>query len=296
MAQFPLSVCFPLSSTGILAPERESAEARGAHVSSQLMLITERVLSCLWCVACASTSNCFLCFAQTQPRVQVPFVPHSWQLLTVSAAPTLLLDRAGSPVWSLGVYWHVSCGGVAAVTVLGCLWGSAWISANNGCCCPTQGQPAMWFQSALSALPGGQTRVHMLLKSRVQASHSLLVSPSSPTGQAGSSPLCKTPRLGHPIYGSNHLLPRVDLHPCILSFPLSLFPGAQVLTWSLFFPSYPITCGSILQPWLYRSLSASFQLDLVRILPHVGVILMCAWREVNITSSYAAILIYPPGE
>ena len=38
---------------------------------------------------------------------------------------------------------------------------------------------------------------------------------------------------------SHHLLPRVGVCLCIFPFPLSPFPGAQVLTWSLFFSSLP---------------------------------------------------------
>ena len=41
---------------------------------------------------------------------------------------------------------------------------------------------------------------------------------------------------------------------------LSPLPGAQVPTLSPLFPSYPILYGSFLQPWLYRSLSATLQL------------------------------------
>ena len=45
-----------------------------------------------------------------------------------------------------------------------------------------------------------------------------------------------------------------------ISLFLRVSSGAQALTRSLFLPSYPITCGSFLQPLLYRSPSASFQL------------------------------------
>lgn len=37
-------------------------------------------------------------------------------------------------------------------------------------------------------------------------------------------------------------------------------PMVQVLTWSFLFPSYQISHGSFLQPWLYSSLPASLQL------------------------------------
>lgn len=46
----------------------------------------------------------------------------------------------------------------------------------------------------------------------------------------------------------------------IFPFPLSSLPGAQISTSLLQFPSFPVLCGSLLQPWWYRSLSASFQL------------------------------------
>ena len=47
---------------------------------------------------------------------------------------------------------------------------------------------------------------------------------------------------------------------CIFPFPLSPLPGTQGPTLLLFFPSYPITCTSLLQSVLYRSPSAIFQL------------------------------------
>lgn len=79
--------------------------------------------------------------------------------------------------------------------------------------------------------------------------HSPHASPSrTPASQGGSSLLCRTPRLGHPICGSHCLLPSVGLQPCILPFPLSAHSGAQVPTCLLFFPSYSITCESFLQP------------------------------------------------
>ena len=47
---------------------------------------------------------------------------------------------------------------------------------------------------------------------------------------------------------------------CNLHFSLSHLSKVQMLTQSLFFPSYPFTCVSFLQVWLFRSPSASFQL------------------------------------
>ena len=43
---------------------------------------------------------------------------------------------------------------------------------------------------------------------------------------------------------------------CVLFLSVPL-PGAQVLTWQLLFLSYPVTCGSFLQPCWPRSLFAS---------------------------------------
>ena len=88
---------------------------------------------------------------------------------------------------------------------------------------------------------------------RVWASHSPLVGPTSPpTGEGGLSSICWTLGLGCPICGSNCSIPMEGLCPCNFAFPLSSLPGAQVPTWSLLFP--------FLQPWLYRSLSASLHL------------------------------------
>ena len=92
------------------------------------------------------------------------------------------------------------------------------------------------------------------------ASHSPPVSPTSPpTSQGDLSSWCWTPGLGLPICGSNCSLPREVLHPWNLPPFLSPLPGAQVPTWSLFFPSCLIPRGSFLQPWLYKGLSASLQ-------------------------------------
>ena len=49
------------------------------------------------------------------------------------------------------------------------------------------------------------------------------------------------------------LLSRAGVHLYNFQFPLNPLPGAQVLTKSLFFPSYPSMCVSFLQPWSYRS-------------------------------------------
>ena len=56
-------------------------------------------------------------------------------------------------------------------------------------------------------------------------------------------------------------------------------------------PLYPTPRVSFLQPWLYRRLSASLQLLLVKIVPHVDIFLMCLWGKVSSTSSYSTVLI-----
>lgn len=67
-----------------------------------------------------------------------------------------------------------------------------------------------------------------------------------PTCQEGLSSLCRTPGVGHLVCGSTCSLPRVGVHWCDLSFPLSPFPGSQVPTQSLFFPFHLVTCVSFL--------------------------------------------------
>ena len=51
----------------------------------------------------------------------------------------LLYCRASRVVWTLDMYWQVSCGGVAAVRNLGCVYCASWVITNNGCYCLTPG-------------------------------------------------------------------------------------------------------------------------------------------------------------
>ena len=81
-----------------------------------------------------------------------------------------------------------------------------------------------------------------------------------PTSQGGLAPLHRMSEPQHSLCDLNCSLPRLDVLPCSLPFFLSSLPGAQVPHRLLFSPSNPITCGSFLQPWFYRSLSGSFQL------------------------------------
>ena len=83
---------------------------------------------------------------------------------------------------------------------------------------------------------------------------------STPTSQVGLSLPHKTQGLECPICASACSLPKAGVYTCSLLFPLSPLPGSQIPTLLFFFPSYPITCVRFLQPWSYRSLSASFLL------------------------------------
>ena len=51
---------------------------------------------------------------------------------------------------------------------------------------------------------------------------------SSPSSQGNLSPSCRTPGLGCPVCDLTHSLPRVSVHLCNLSFPLSTLPGTLV--------------------------------------------------------------------
>lgn len=68
----------------------------------------------------------------------------------------LLYCRASRVVWTLDMYWQVSCGGVAAVRNLGCVYCASWVITNNGCYCLTPGDwpqgTGDWFASASQSL------------------------------------------------------------------------------------------------------------------------------------------------
>ena len=97
----------------------------------------------------------------------------------------------------------------------------------------------------------------------VQASHRSPFSPMSPpTSQGDLSSKCWTPELGHPMCGLHCSLPREDLPDLVI--PLLFWVLSQGhrswLDHVCLFLSYSILCVSFLQPWLYKSLSASLQL------------------------------------
>ena len=150
------------------------------------------------------------------------------------------------------------------------------------------GQHACWESpmKALSALPWGQVRVF--------APHERgPACPGLPSGSAvlqsdggAGRSLAGLPGLGCPVCFSL-LTPRGSSPPRVISLST---PGAQVPTWSLFFLSYQITCGSFVQPWLYRSLSASLQLIFSEKCSTSRCIWVCLCGEVSFTSSYCTVL------
>lgn len=80
----------------------------------------------------------------------------------------------------------------------------------------------------------------------VQASHIPSVSFTGPPNSLGDYPSqYQTPGQGHRVCAFTCLLPGEDLCLCNLYSPLSLFPGMQVPTWLLVYPSYLIPYGSI---------------------------------------------------
>ena len=199
-----------------------------------------------------------------QPCLRAPFVSHSLSLPPASAFPTLFWNPSQGwwgPTWTLGMCWEISCGRVATIRDLGGFWDTDCVCANNG-------HPA-WAP----------------------------VSPIiPPTSKGGLSPPCRTTGLGCPFFGLTCSLPRVGVCPCNLPFPLSRLPGAQVPNWSLFFPSYPITYASFLQPWLLRSPSSSFKLVFSENYSTCRCIFyVFLWGgELHILLSYSTILISTP--
>ena len=78
--------------------------------------------------------------------------------------------------------------------------------------------------------------------------------------------------------GSHGSFFRANLYLCILPFSWRPLPRTHVPMLSVFSPSYRIMCASFLQPWLHRSLSASFQLVFSETCSTCRCILTCSWR------------------
>lgn len=108
---------------------------------------------------------------------------------------------------------------------------TTWVMGNTG---------AMEVDLSLSCLRCRP--VCELLTSEIWASDHPPVSPSSPpTSQGGLSP-----SIGPQDCGLSCSPSKVGVCQCNVLFPLSPLSGAQILTWSLFFPSYLIMCVSFL--------------------------------------------------
>ena len=90
-----------------------------------------------------------------------------------------------------------------------------WAAASTVSHCPLC--PALGSSQSMHTL-------HRLSPGFPQPSSSAALHPG------GSSALCQTPGLRSPICDVNCSRPREDVCPCDLSFPLSPFPGSQVLT------------------------------------------------------------------
>ena len=96
-----------------------SAEAVGVHVSSRLMLTRDKGLTRPLHTAYAGAGICFPRSTQTQPQVQVPFVPPSpLPVPRLHTHPMLWTTLQGG--WTRVALWHVSGGAVTAVRNLGC--------------------------------------------------------------------------------------------------------------------------------------------------------------------------------
>lgn len=122
------------------------------------------------------------------------------------------MDRLSPQSWQLQVPCHAATWSEWGWSVL-----LAWELGNHYSCPLT----------VLSTLCQGQASVHSLFMSRGQASCSPPAIPSwLPARQGGSSPLCRAPGMGCPVWGSRRSLHRGDLHLCNLPFALSPLPGA----------------------------------------------------------------------
>ena len=87
---FHLCVCFPLSQHQNPSPRGRKCCNKGGSTGSLFLSAKASSLSCLWCATFGGASNYFPRSTQTEPQVQVSFVPHSWSLPSAPAAPTLL--------------------------------------------------------------------------------------------------------------------------------------------------------------------------------------------------------------
>lgn len=108
------------------------------------------------------------------------------------------------------------------------------------------------FQSSLCPASGPSKHVHAPHKQSpgFPGLPALLLVPLALQASRRTHLPCVNPRGEVPSMWLTLLL-REELHLCILPFPLSLLPEAQVSTSSLPFPFYPILFEFSLLPWLY---------------------------------------------
>ena len=153
------------------------------------------------------------------------------------------------------------------------------------------GQHACWGgpMKALSALPWGQVRVF--------APHEWGPDCPQPPGGLSGPPVwprgwplpCRTPGTGTPSL----CLAAPSPAECASVIKPVWFPShprgshSYLIT---FLPFLPDSCGFSVQPWLYRSLSASLQLIFSENCSTFRCLLMCLCGEVSFTSSYCTIL------
>ena len=141
----PLSVGFPLAPHWNPCPRVRECWRKGVHAGCQLVSATAEVLAVsaalpvqapaifsltqLRCsLRCKSSSSFSISHCHQPPPPSFPLWSHS-------------PGQAG-PAWTLNMYQGMSCGGVAALRDLGCLWCASWGSTNDGLCHSTQACPS----------------------------------------------------------------------------------------------------------------------------------------------------------
>ena len=142
--------------------------------------------------------------------------------------------------------------------------------------CREPGKRWSSLQSCLSASPWGQANICRLLMREVQASHSSPVTPKCPlTSQGGSNPTRPQDQSTRSVALTTHSPPVYSPFLTRLCFS-TLTPLHMDL-------SYSLGCRGVFLP-----VSSYFSL---RIVAHVGAVLMYPSGEVSSMSSYSAILI-----
>lgn len=118
-------------------------------------------------------------------------------------------------------------------------WG--WDMHQGGC-----GKPSGHLTTSFCP-SWGQASVHVLLRSRIQASHSSPTSSSGPPASQGGASY----RTGVPNPQLSLLTPQGRCLPMSSPFSSGSSPRGTDPDLLAFFPSYQITCLSFLQLWMY---------------------------------------------